>query len=97
MCELHRVLRPGGLLLLTFHIGEDTIHKDEWWGQRVSVDFLFFRTAEMTAALRTAGFAVEEVIEREPYPDVEYPSRRAYIVAGKPAGALNPSSRRGPP
>ena len=31
--ELRRVLRPGGLLLLAFHIGDDTIHLDEWWGQ----------------------------------------------------------------
>jgi hypothetical protein len=25
-----------------------------------------------------------EVIERDPYPDVEYPSRRAYVFASKP-------------
>jgi len=29
------------------------------------------------------GFAVEEVIEWEPYPDVEYQSRRAYIFGRK--------------
>jgi SAM-dependent methyltransferase len=39
--ELWRVLRPGGLLLLAFHIGDDTIHLDEWWNQKVSVDFYF--------------------------------------------------------
>jgi SAM-dependent methyltransferase len=83
--ELHRVLRPEGLLLLAFHIGEATIHKDEWWGQKVSVDFVFFQPGEMAAYLRTAGWVVEELIEREPYPDVEYPSRRAYILAKKPA------------
>ena len=34
--------------------------------------------------LEVAGFTIEEVVEREPYPDVEYPSRRAYIFARKP-------------
>jgi hypothetical protein len=29
------------------------------------------------------GFVVEEVVEREPYPNVEYPSRRAYVFARK--------------
>ncbi len=33
--ELRRVLRPGGLLLLAFHVGDDAIHLDEWWGQQV--------------------------------------------------------------
>jgi SAM-dependent methyltransferase len=33
--ELRRVLRPGGLLLLAFHIGDDAVHLDEWWGQKV--------------------------------------------------------------
>ena len=32
LSELRRVLRPGGLLLLSFHIGDDTIHLDDWWG-----------------------------------------------------------------
>jgi len=82
--ELRRVLRPGGILLLAFHIGADTIHLDEWWGQRVSVDFFFFRSDEVAGYLRAAGFEIEEIIEREPYPEVEHQSRRSYIFARRP-------------
>jgi SAM-dependent methyltransferase len=79
--ELHRVLRPGGVLLVAFHIGDETIHLEEWWGQKVCVDFFFFRTEEVAAWLREAGFEVEEIVEREPYPDVEHQSRRGYVFA----------------
>jgi SAM-dependent methyltransferase len=82
--ELCRILRPNGVLLVTFHIGDEVVHKDEWWGKAMSLDFQFFRTAEITDELRTAGFDLEEVIERDPYPQVEYQSRRAYIFARKP-------------
>ena len=85
LAEMRRVLRPGGLLLLAFHVGDETVHLDEWWGQRVSLDFQFLRPEEMADFLRSAGFEVEEIVEREPYPDVEHPSRRAYILAAKPA------------
>ncbi len=81
--ELYRVLRPEGLLLLSFHLGEGALHLDEWWGQQVSVDFYFFQSDEMAGALRSAGFEVEEAIEREPYAEVEHPSRRAYLFARK--------------
>ncbi len=43
-----------------------------------------FETAEMKGYLQTAGFALAEAIEREPYPDVEVQTRRAYIFARKP-------------
>src|SRR5436190_8040760 len=82
--ELRRVLRPGGILLLAFHIGDDTIHLNEWWGHKVSVDFFFFRPDEVAGCLRATGFEIEEIIEREPYPDVEHQSRRAYIFARRP-------------
>ena len=84
LTETKRVLRPGGLLLLVFHIGDETLHLDEWWGQRVTLDFHFFRAEEMADSLRTAGFEVEECLEREPYPDVEHQSRRCYIFARNP-------------
>ena len=84
LAELKRVLRPTGVLLLTFHLGQEIIHRDEWWGKEVSLDFIFFEREEMKGHLQAAGFELEEVIERDPYPEVEYPSRRAYIFARKP-------------
>ena len=79
--ELRRVLHPEGFLLITFHIGEEVIHRDEWWNEKVSLDFNFLQTEEVKAHLKTAGFKLEEAIERDPYPDVEYQSRRGYILA----------------
>jgi SAM-dependent methyltransferase len=83
--EMRRVLRPGGWLLMSFHIGDELKHLDELLGCAVSLDFYFFRTEQVTANLRAAGFEIEDVIERGPYaPEVEYQSRRAYIFARKP-------------
>jgi SAM-dependent methyltransferase len=82
--EIHRVLRPDGLLLLAFHTGDEVLHEDELWGQKISMDFLLFPPFEIKLDLESAGFMIEDVIEREPYPEVEYQSRRAYIFARKP-------------
>jgi SAM-dependent methyltransferase len=82
--EMWRVLRPGGLLLLSFHIGEEVSHVEDLWGCAVCLDFYFFRTSDVAGYLQTAGFDIEEIVEREPYaPEVEYQSRRAYIFARK--------------
>lgn len=81
--ELRRVLKPGGTLLVGFHRGEDGLHRDEMWGEAVNLDFTFFETQEMVGYLKDAGFKVDEYIERDPYPEVEYPSKRAYVLASK--------------
>jgi SAM-dependent methyltransferase len=82
--EMHRVLRPGGRLLLAFHAGERSIHVDEFLGRSVALDFVFFSPQGITGELFRAGFVAVEAIERDPYPEVEYPSRRAYLFARKP-------------
>ena len=46
---MNRVLRPGGLLLIAFHVGDETVRLDEWWGHPVSVNFLFFRPEDYFA------------------------------------------------
>jgi hypothetical protein len=53
-------------------------------GEEVSLDFHFFETEEMKGYLGVAGFELEEVIERDPYPDIEAQTRRAYVFARKP-------------
>ena len=78
--EMFRVLQAGGLLLLAFHIGDEAAHYDELWDRPICMDFFYFQPAEIRGYLEAAGFAIEEVIEREPYaPEVEHQSRRAYI------------------
>lgn len=82
--EMGRVLRPGGLMLISFHVGDETLRLPELWGLPISMDFYFFPTLQIRRMLEGAGFALKEVIEREPYaPEVEYQSRRAYIFARK--------------
>ena len=89
--EMARVLQPGGLLLLAFHVGDQTIHENELWGQPIAMDFFFFQTSAIQLELEKAGLAIEEIIEREPYaPEVEHQSRRAYIFARRPSAAGTP-------
>src|SRR5258708_41019 len=83
--ELNRVLMPDGLLLLTFHAGEQTLHRDEFFGKPVSLDFRFFTREDMEGKLQAAGFLIDEVVERGPYPEVETQTNRVYIFARKPA------------
>jgi SAM-dependent methyltransferase len=83
--EMARILQPGGLLLLGFHRGGEALHENELWGQPISIDFFLFQPPEIRRYLESAGLVIEETIERDPYPEVEYPSRRAYIFARKPA------------
>jgi SAM-dependent methyltransferase len=84
MTEQRRVLRPGGVLLAAFHTGQQIVHLDEWWGQPVSLDFIFLERPEMQGFLQQAGFDLEEAIERDPQPDIEHQSRRVYLFARKP-------------
>jgi ubiquinone/menaquinone biosynthesis C-methylase UbiE len=97
MCELHRVLRPNGLLLLSFHVGTEVIHREELWGQSVCLDFFFLSMEEVLGFLRSAAFEIEEALERQPYAEVEYPSRRGYILARKPFAASTTAESRSHP
>jgi len=81
--EVFRVLQPGGIFLCTYHVGEETIHLDEFLGQKIDIDFMFFATDFISSCLKDSGFEKIEIIEREPYPGVEYESRRAYVFTTK--------------
>jgi ubiquinone/menaquinone biosynthesis C-methylase UbiE len=84
LAEIRRTLQPGGYLLVTFHLGSEDSHHEEMLGRPVSLDVALFTTGEMSGYLRVSGFVVEQVAERDPYgPDVEYQSRRGYILASR--------------
>ncbi len=80
--EMHRVLKPDGRLLISFHGGEGELHRDEWYEQPVAVDVTLMSNEEMHGFLEAAGLEVEKIVEREPY-EFEYPTRRLYAFAVK--------------
>lgn len=82
--EFHRLLRPNGLLLLAVHVGDEAVHHDELWGEPVSLDGFFYQPNALARLVTEAGYSVEARIERQPYPVVEYPSRRVYLLARRP-------------
>jgi SAM-dependent methyltransferase len=84
LSEMRRVLKPGGALLIAFHIGEETRHFDEMWGKPVNLDFAFYLPGEMENWLREAGFKLKETLVREPNPEVEVATQRAYLFARNP-------------
>ena len=83
--EIKRVLAGGGEFLFSFHVGDNIVHLDSLLDHEVNIDFHFFETDKVLSLLTEAGFAIVDAIERQPYKHVEYPSKRAYIWAKKPA------------
>lgn len=82
--EMARALMPGGLLLLTFHIGGAVLGVRELWGRPITMEFYTLDKATILGELERAGFAIEECLERDPYPPpIEHQSRRAYVFARK--------------
>lgn len=84
--EFWRVLRPGGLLLVAVHEGDDVQLVDHEFNMPVILHYTFFRQSELEGYVLAAGFEIIESMTREPYaPEVEYQSRRIYILACKSA------------
>ncbi|HZU80975.1 MAG TPA: class I SAM-dependent methyltransferase [Acidimicrobiales bacterium] len=82
--ELWRVLRPGGLLLVAFHAGDEVRHLDDWWEHEVDLDFRFLSLSDVADVLRDAGFVIEASLERRPYVG-EADTRRGYVLARRPS------------
>jgi SAM-dependent methyltransferase len=78
--ELHRVLRPGGVLLAALHGGAGEVHADEFCGQPVAVEATLYAVDELARLLAEAGFVVEAVLARPPY-EFEHPTERLYARA----------------
>jgi ubiquinone/menaquinone biosynthesis C-methylase UbiE len=81
--EVKRVLKREGQFLFSFHVGEEVVHLDDFLEQKVNIDFYFFETSRIIELITETGFTIIDVIERQPYKEVEYPSKRAYVWVKK--------------
>ncbi len=85
--EFARTIRPAGWLLVSFHVDSadfatgDVNHLTSWFGEPVDVDGHFLDPAKVTREIERAGFVVMSRVDRRPWPHIEYPSRRSYLLA----------------
>ena len=69
--QFRRVLRPPGLLLVGFHVGDETRHRSVGYtGRPINVDSYHRRPSEMMGWLRDAGFTIEAELVIGPDGDV---------------------------
>lgn len=69
--EFLRVSRPGGPLLVGFHVGDDTEHTSRGYtGRPIAVDSYRRRPGTVSGWLRDAGFTIEGELVMRPYEDV---------------------------
>jgi len=80
--EFHRVLAPGGHLLVAFQAGAEDRHHDRPWGHPVALTFRRRRPELIAELLRAAGFALVSQTVREP--DPREVSDQASLIARKP-------------
>jgi len=84
--EFARVLQPGGWLLVAFHVDSPEFTAGQvnqitnWFGRPVELDGHFLDPDEVATQLVAAGFTLIAKMDRQPDPEVEYPSRRCYLL-----------------
>ena len=83
--ECHRVLAPGGHMLLAFKVGDQLWHRDQAYGHQVSLDVYWTDPDRIAALLAGAGMVVDARTIREP-DAAERPTqgRQAFFLARKP-------------
>ena len=67
--------------LFSFHVGQETVRFDQ--ANDIDVDIDLLQTDQILELLRKNNFNIIDTIERLPYPDVEYQTKRAYVWAEK--------------
>jgi SAM-dependent methyltransferase len=81
--EFHRVLRPGGHVLLTAHEGDDEVELDRFLDEPVRFGATLFQLDELVTATERAGLEVTLAERRAPYP-TESQTVRLNVGARRP-------------
>ncbi|WP_431046101.1 class I SAM-dependent DNA methyltransferase [Streptomyces sp. P1-3] len=90
--EFHRVLAPGGHVLLGFQVGDEPLHLEEAFGHAISLDFHRRRPDRVAELLDQAGLTVRARTLRERDEDGDFPERtpQGFVLARKPVAAAPP-------
>ncbi|MFI9269544.1 class I SAM-dependent methyltransferase [Kitasatospora sp. NPDC052896] len=83
--EFHRVLAPGGHLLLAFKVGDERRHLEQAYGHELSLDVYWMPPDHVAELLDEAGLVVDARLIREP-DESERPrqGQQAYFLARRP-------------
>lgn len=73
-------LRPGGVLVLSLHLGDEPVSADHPGGAEVPVEVVLHDREEVLASVSAAGLVGVEWYERGPAPG-ETPTNRLYVLA----------------
>lgn len=87
--EFHRVLAPGGVLMLVFQIGGERRQPGEFRGTPISVTWYRQRPDDVANLLREAGFEVWATAERQR--ESKEKTEQGYLLARKPLAGAEPS------
>ncbi|MFD5916286.1 class I SAM-dependent DNA methyltransferase [Kitasatospora sp. NPDC058201] len=80
--EFHRVLAPGGHLLLAFQVGDRPLRVDRPFGHPVVLDFRRRQPDHVTALAAGAGLTVTTRLVREPVGEDK--TAQAFLLAHRP-------------
>ena len=80
--EFHRVLRPGGRLLVAVKVGETEEYLTELLGIETEIYFSFFTQDDVRRYYQEGGFAIEFLEQRNPY-DFEIKAERIFAIGRK--------------
>jgi SAM-dependent methyltransferase len=79
--EFHRVLRPGGWVLVAFQVGEQPREFKQMFGEQVSLTFYRRQPDEVALLLDEAGLNPYAGLVREPNDDGFESTPHAYLIA----------------
>jgi SAM-dependent methyltransferase len=90
--EFHRVLRPGGVVLLAFQVGDALVQLEKAYGHAVSLGAYRLAPGFVSELLVGSGMVVRAQLIREP--DESEKTPQAYLVAWKPGAEDDPGQVR---
>ncbi len=80
--EFHRLLRPGGAVLVAVKVGETEGWMEDVLDTGARIWFAYFTEEEVTGHCERAGFRIEFIERRNPY-DTEIENDRIYAIGVK--------------